>query len=368
MIKLGPIELKTDLLLAPMMDITTPSFRQLIYDVGGAGMMVTPMVFVQQVAQVPKTVLPQLELLESQKPCAIQIVASGRNEAHIRDALDFLNSFKLDMLDINAGCPAAHTMKSGGGGALIRDYYREEKPSRLEKIISSVLKYSDTPVSVKTRLGYSRNDEILEMAQMVNKSGAAFLTIHGRTVGQKYGGVVDLEILKKVKDSISIPLIGNGDVVDYDTYKSMKDITGCDAVMIGRAATFDPAIFLKIQHQKILAQNQSDTDISEKIKDKSNISTENGMKLNLLSSTNTISKVRYYLHRDLEIVSRLSRFWNKDRFALAEMRRLGIWLIKGIKGYKKVRERLSKIPDIDSMKNYLFGDEIEKDFMPKPNI
>jgi len=342
-LKLGSIELPTDLLLAPLMDVTTPSFRQLICDLGGVGLVVTPMVFVQQIALAPKTVLPHLEHIENQSPASVQIVASGRNEEHIKKAIDFLSSFQFDILDINGGCPATHTMKSGGGGALLRDFNREGDISRFQKIIESAIKFSSRPVSVKTRLGYEKEDEILEISKMIEKCGAEFLTIHGRTVKQKYHGEINFDIIRQVKNQVEIPIVGNGDVVDYDSYINMKEKTGCDAVMIGRAVMSDPLIFNKIWKQQKSSKNDNE--------------------FPPFTERHSIEEIRQYLLKNNNFIESSSQFWNTDRFKLAEMRRLAIWFIKGIRGYKKVREKLSKFNDIHELKSYIFSKSFEEDFI-----
>ncbi len=341
--KLGSIELPTDLLLAPLMDVTTPSFRQMICDLGGVGLVVTPMVFVQQIALAPKTVLPHLEHIENQSPAAVQIVASGRNEEHIKKAIDFLSSFKFDILDINGGCPATHTMKSGGGGALLRDFNREGDISRFQKIIESAIKFSSRPVSVKTRLSYEKEDEILEISKMIEKCGAEFLTIHGRTVKQKYHGEINFDIIRQVKSQVEIPIVGNGDVVDYDSYIDMKEKTGCDAVMIGRAVMSDPLIFNKIWKQQKSSKNDNE--------------------FPPFTERHSIEEIRQYLLKNNNFIESSSQFWNTDRFKLAEMRRLAIWFIKGIRGYKKVREKLSKFNDFHELKSYIFSKSFEEDFI-----
>ena len=324
------------------MDVTTPSFRQLICDLGGVGMVVTPMVFVQQIALSPKTVLPHLEHIENQSPASVQIVASGRNEDHIKKAIDFLSSFQFDILDINGGCPATHTMKSGGGGALLRDYKRDGSINRFQKIIESAIKFSSRPVSVKTRLGYEKEDDILEFCKMIENSGAEFLTIHGRTVKQKYQGEINFDIIKQVKNLLEIPIVGNGDVVNYDSYKNMKEKTGCDAVMIGRAVMSDPLIFNKIWKQ----QKSSKNDIN----------------FHPFAERHSIEEIRQLLLKNNQFIESSSQFWNTDRFKCAEMRRLAIWFIKGIRGYKKVRENLSKFNDIHELKSYIFSKAFEEDF------
>ena len=171
--KLGPIDLPTDLILAPLMDVTTPSFRNLIWNQGvkhdqsPVGLVVTPMVFVQQIAAAPKTILPHMEHIESLRPSSVQIVASGKNSEHIKTALDILGSYEFDLLDINAGCPAPHTMRSGGGGAFLRDYGNTASTERLEQVITACVKYAHTPVSLKTRLGFNNELDILKIGPMV---------------------------------------------------------------------------------------------------------------------------------------------------------------------------------------------------------
>jgi tRNA-dihydrouridine synthase B len=220
--KLGPLTLETDLMLAPLMDVMTPSFRQLIRHFGGVGFIVTPMVFVQQFAMAPKTVAPHLETIEKERPCAVQIVASGKNDEFVIKALEFLDTYKFDVIDINAGCPARHTLKSGGGGNLIRDL----TDGRLQKVIELTQKHSSKPVSVKTRLGFENDTTIFETARMVERLGVIYLTVHGRTVKQDYRGEVNLDRIREVKAQLSIPVVGNGDVTDYASYQRMK--TGSD--------------------------------------------------------------------------------------------------------------------------------------------
>ncbi|UYP44543.1 tRNA-dihydrouridine synthase B [Candidatus Lokiarchaeum ossiferum] len=340
--KLGSIDLPTDLILAPMMDTMTPSFRNLIMQQGGVGMIVTPMIFVQQVAAAPKTAIPHLEHIEKQKPSSVQIVASGRNPDHIKKALDFLSSYNFDVLDINGGCPAPHTMKSGGGGGLLRDFHRDKSITRLQNVVETCMKYSHVPVSLKTRLGYENETDILEISKKLEDSGILFLTLHGRTVSQKYRGTANHEIIRQVKEQLNIPIVGNGDVYDYQSYKKMKDQTNCDAVMIGRAAMSDPAVFSKIwQNQQAISKGEDEI---------------------MFPDYHDFDTIRQYLRMDDEFISNSSRFWNTDRFKVAELRRLTIWFIKGIPGYKRVREKISKIMDINEIRDYIYGQAIEDDF------
>lgn len=345
--KLGPIELPTDLILAPLMDVTTPSFRNLIWNQGvidgqsPVGLVVTPMVFVQQIAAAPKTILPHMEHIEKLRPSSVQIVASGKNPEHIKTALDILGSYQFDVLDINAGCPAPHTMRSGGGGAFLRDYSKSTSTERLEQVITACVKYAHVPVSLKTRLGFNSEIDIIKIGAIVENLGLAFLTVHGRTVAQKYRGVVNYDLLRQLKSTLNIPLVGNGDVTDFASYQRMK-ATGVDAVMIGRAAMTNPSVFSEIwQIQQAVAANRAHPSFPDRL---------------------DLEGIRALLQANDDFIVHSSVFWNTDRFRCAEMRRLAIWFIKGIRGYKRVRERVSKIHTIAELRAYIFSSVIETDF------
>lgn len=339
---LGSLTLPSDLLLAPLMDVTTPSFRQLIYDQGGVGMVVTPMLFVHQFVAAPKTIIPHLEHLEKQRPFGLQLVSSGRNPEYIQMTLDFLSSYQFDVLDINAGCPAPHTMKSGGGGGLLREFHQTGNPNRLEQIIKTCVKFSPKPVSLKTRLGYADETEILDLLPLIQNSGLEFLTLHGRTIQQKYTGQANYAMIRQVKEQLDIPLVANGDVKDFDTYQQIKTETQCDAVMIGRAAMFDPAIFSRILDHKQKAKHAKE--------------------LPPWPHYNTIADIRKYLNQIEQYIKQSSKYWNNERFQAAEFRRLSIWFIKGIPGYKHVRAILSKFREFEEIKAYMFSDQLISDF------
>ncbi|MHA1775335.1 MAG: tRNA dihydrouridine synthase [Promethearchaeota archaeon] len=348
---LGPIEIPTDLVLAPLMDVTTPSLRQLIYDLGGVGLMVTPMLFVQQFVAAPKTIVPHLEHLETQRPAAIQLVTNGKNPEAIRETLDYLSTYKFDVIDINAGCPAPHTMRSGGGGSFLKDLHLTQKTERLERVVKTTLKYSPVPVSLKTRLGFERKTDVLKILPFINQAGLAFLTLHGRTVKQKYSGTANYEVLRTVKEKLKIPLIANGDVSNYSTYKKIKEETNCEVIMIGRAAMFNPSVFTQIQSMKKKANSKYlESENSEAYQEEEK------------PKAMSLAQIRQYLFKIEKYIQNSSKFWNNDRFKLAEFRRLAIWWIKGIPGYKHVRMVLSKIHDFQRLRSYIFGEEIEKDF------
>jgi tRNA-dihydrouridine synthase B len=233
-------------------------------------------------------------------------------------------------------------MRSGGGGAFLREYHQETNLDRLENLISWTTKYSDVPVSLKTRLGFLESTDILKFGKSLENLGIQFLTIHGRTIKQKYRGAVDLEKIRAVVKLLEIPVVGNGDVRSYEDYIHMKEITGVDAVMIGRAAMSDPFIFRKISETKqAIDQGLPKPEYPDKM---------------------TLTQIRTLLQKNDEFITESSRFWNTLRFRRAEMRRLAIWFIKGIPGYKLVRQKLSHMEDLVELKHYIFGTQIEQDF------
>ncbi len=327
--KLGPLEINTDKILAPMMDITDPPFQALVQSYGGVGMVVVPMVFINQIEAAPKTVIPFLEDAEKRRPSGVQIVGSGRDKGVIQKAIEILNMFDFDAVDINAGCPARRTCSSGGGCSLIQDLSDE----RLKTMIEVSIKHSNKPVTVKTRLGWENADQFLEIAKFIEDAGAEVLTIHGRTRAQGYGDQVDYEKIAQIKQALSIPVVGNGDIVDFSTYQAMKD-TGVDAVMIGRAVKRNPEIFGMLE--KTTAPDQWETYVP------------------------TLSKVREYITFLSEYVDQAHRFWNNPRYKTSLLRRTSIWFIKGIPNYKPIRLRISRMDSYKEIYSFIMGDEIEK--------
>jgi tRNA-dihydrouridine synthase B len=194
-IQLGPLKLDTDLLIAPLMDVTTPSFIMLCKHYGGVGQYTMPMVFINQIVAAPKTVRPYAEFVESNRPSSLQIVGSGKSIEDIERAIDILNSYNFDMIDINCGCPARHTCNSGGGASLMKSHRYKD----LQTIIRTTIKTSNKPVSVKIRIGWDSEDGLKETVKMIEDEGASFITVHGRLAKQGYSGIVNLDAIKLVK-------------------------------------------------------------------------------------------------------------------------------------------------------------------------
>ncbi|MCR4656405.1 MAG: tRNA dihydrouridine synthase DusB [Lachnospiraceae bacterium] len=238
MIKIGDVELKNPWILAPMAGVSDLPFRLLASEMG-AGMVCTEMISAKAILYKNKNTKELMRISENEHPVSLQLFGSdpdilGRIAGEIE-------SEPFDVLDLNMGCPVPKVVNNGEGSALMKD------PVLAGKIIESMAKATRKPVTVKIRKGFDEGhinaDEIGHIAQ---ESGAAAVTVHARTRDQYYSGEADLEIIAKVKNRLSIPVIGNGDVKDYITAKHMLEYTGCDAVAVGRAARGNPWIFKEL--------------------------------------------------------------------------------------------------------------------------
>lgn len=238
--KIGTLNLENNVILAPMAGVTDKAFR-LITKPFGPALMYTEMVSGKGLLYKNKKTEVLLEVLDSEKPTAAQIF--GHEPEVMSEIAERSLEFGADMIDINMGCPAPKIVNNGDGSALMKN------PELAGKIISAVRKSINCPMSIKFRMGWD-DDSInaVEFAKTAENSGADAITIHGRTRAQFYSGKANLEIIKKVKEAVKIPVIGNGDIHDGKSAKYMLDYTGCDGIMIGRAAQGNPWLFSSVLH------------------------------------------------------------------------------------------------------------------------
>lgn len=238
-LKIGNVILENNLILAPMAGVTDLPFRLLCKE-QGAGLAGMEMVSAKAIMYHNKNTESLLEIHPDEGPVALQLF--GSDPDIMSDMAKRIEQRPFSILDINMGCPVPKVVNNGEGSALMRN------PSLAEAIVSKVVKAIDKPVTVKIRKGFD-DDHVnaVELARVCEAAGAAAVAVHGRTREQYYSGRADWGIIAKVKESVSIPVIGNGDVVDGITAERMMDQTGCDGVMIGRAARGNPWIFREIK-------------------------------------------------------------------------------------------------------------------------
>ena len=239
--KIGNVELKSDVILAPMAGVTDVAFRELC-SYFGAGLTCTEMVSVKALSYLNKKTKELLKTFEGEHPVAVQLFGHEPKvfEKVIKSGI--LDNF--DIIDINMGCPAPKIVKNGDGSALLKnmDLARE--------IILACVSATDKPITIKFRKGFGLNDDVLiPFAKMCEQAGASAITIHPRTQAQGYSGKIDIGDIEKVKKAVSIPVIGNGDVDSKETFEKMKSV--CDCVMIGRASVGHPEIFSVLTNKKL---------------------------------------------------------------------------------------------------------------------
>ena len=255
-LNIGNVKIENNVFLAPMAGITDASFRKICKEYG-PGLVFTEMASSKAMFYKDEKTDKLMDISGEIKPVAVQIF--GSDVESMSYAAKKVSEF-ASIIDINMGCPAPKVVKNGDGSRLLLDL---EKAS---EIVKSVVKESKVPVSVKFRKGWD-NDNIvaIECAKMLEAAGASMITIHGRTRTEFYSGKSDLEIIKKVKENVKIPVIGNGDIVDEESALRMFEYTGVDGIMIGRASIGNPWIFEKIIHFLKTGEKLGEVSNNEKI-------------------------------------------------------------------------------------------------------
>jgi len=228
------VKIKNKIVLAPMAGVCNTAFRSIIKQMG-CGLIYTEMISDKGLIYGSKKTKEMLNFKESERPIAIQLFGSDKNT--LKQAAKFVyDTVKPDIIDINMGCPVPKvSIKSQAGASLLKD------KEKVYEIVSEVVKTIPCPVTIKIRSGWDESSiNAVEIAQTCEKAGASAITIHGRTRSQGYKGKCNLDIIKQVKESLSIPVIGNGDITDIKSAEEMLEYTKCDAIMIGRATLGNP--------------------------------------------------------------------------------------------------------------------------------
>lgn len=320
MFKIGNIKMKNEVILAPMAGVCNSAFRRIIKEMG-CGLLYAEMVSDKALVYNNEKTKEMLYMTEEERPIAQQIFGSDK-KSFVEAAKMVIKEMSPDIIDINMGCPVPKVaLRAQAGAALLKD------PEKVYEIVKSVVEAVDVPVTVKIRSGWDHNSiNAVEIAKVCEKAGASAITVHPRTRSQGYQGLADWSIIKKVKESVNIPVIGNGDIISAKDAKKMIDQTGCDAVMIGRGVLGNPFLIKQVlTYLKTgeLIPNQSP---KEKIQ--------------------TCLKHFDYL---LQI--------KPEKIAVLEMRTHGAWYLKGLPNAVAVKKRLYEITTkeefINTMKEYM---------------
>jgi tRNA-dihydrouridine synthase B len=260
MVKIGDLEIgEFPLLLAPMEDVSDPPFRKLCKE-GGADIMYTEFISSEGLIRNASKSVQKLDIFEFERPIGIQIF--GNNIESMKEATRIATSVKPDIIDINYGCPVKKVTCKGGGAAILQDI------PKMVKMTSEIVKSTNLPVTVKTRLGWDEKSKyIVEVAERLQDIGIQAISIHGRTRKQMYKGEANWELIREVKDNprMKIPVFGNGDVTCPETAKKKKEKYNVDGIMIGRAAIGNPWIFKKIKEFLKSGKLIQEPKINEKI-------------------------------------------------------------------------------------------------------
>ena len=240
-LKIGNVELENPLVLAPMAGVTDLPFRLLCKE-QGVGLICMEMVSAKAIYYKNKNTESLLEIHPDETPVSLQLFGSDADI--MSEMAKKIEERPFSILDINMGCPVPKVVNNGEGSALMKN------PKLVRDIVSKMSKAIEKPVTVKIRKGFDEEHvNAVEIAKIAEDAGAAAIAVHGRTRQQYYSGKADWEIIAKVKEAVSVPVIGNGDVTDADSAMRMMKETGCDGVMIGRAVQGNPWIFREILSQ-----------------------------------------------------------------------------------------------------------------------
>ena len=314
--KIGNLELENNVFLAPMAGVTDLPFRILCKEMG-CGLVYSEMVSAKGILYDNKNTTELLEVDPKERPVAVQLFGS---DPEILGAMaKKIEPYPIDIIDVNMGCPAPKIVKNGEGSCLMKT------PELVGKIVKSLVESQSKPVTIKFRKGFD-DDHInaVEIAKIAEANGASAVAVHGRTREQYYSGKADWDIIKQVKETVNIPVIGNGDIFTPQDAKNLLEHTGCDAIMVGRGAQGNPWIFKRILHYLNTGE--------------------------LLPEPTAEERVEKALRHSQMLID-----YKGEYIGIREMRKHMAWYMKGLPGAAELRGKLNYAETMAEMEALLRG-------------
>lgn len=313
-LKIGNVELENRYILGPMAGVTDLPFRLLCRE-QGAGLLCMEMVSAKAIYYNNRNTESLLEIHPDEKPVSLQLF--GSDPKIMSEMAKRIEERPFAILDINMGCPVPKVVKNGEGSALMKN------PKLVYEIVSAIVKAIEKPVTVKIRKGFD-DDHVnaVEIARIAEEAGASAVAVHGRTREQYYSGKADWDIIRQVKEAVSIPVIGNGDVTTPEKAEELVRQTGCDGIMIARGAQGNPWIFSEMVKWEETGELPSRPDKDE---------------------------VRRMILRH----ARLQLEYKGGFLGIREMRKHVAWYTKGLKGAARLRERVNAVESLEELENLL---------------